>query len=74
MERALKKDKTTTELHFRKGPMTKRTVDLIIRIAIEVVDWLNLILKEERKGGNKNNDSKSKKERKSRETSGHSGE
>ena len=67
MAEALKTGRITTELHFRKGPMTKRTVDLIIRVAIEVVDWLNLILKEKRKGGNKDNDSKrnSKKERES---------
>ena len=54
----LRREETETALHFRKGPMTKRTVDLIIRIAIEVVDWLNIILKEKRKGGNKNNGNK----------------
>jgi hypothetical protein len=66
MARALKKDRRTTELHFRKGPMTKRTVELIIRIAIEVVDWLNIILKEKRRE-TKPNDRKgnSKKERES---------
>lgn len=53
--------------------MTKRTIDMIIRIGIEVVEWISLILKEKRKGGNKNNDSKSKKKRESGETSGHSG-
>ena len=63
MEGALKRDRITTTLHFRKGPMTKRTVDLIIRVAIEVVDWLNIILKEKKE--TKNNDSKSKKERES---------
>ncbi len=58
MEGDSKKVKVKKALHFKKGPMTKRTVDLIIRIAIEVVDWLNLILKEKRKGGNKDNDGK----------------
>ena len=48
MERALKKDRKTTALHFRKGPMTKRTVDLIIRIGIEIVEWISIILKEKR--------------------------
>ena len=67
-----KTGRITTALHFRKGPMTRRTVDLIVKIAIEIVDWLNIILKEKRRS--ENNDSKSKKERKSRETSGHSGE
>ena len=47
--------------------MTKRTVDLIIRVAMEIVNWLTIILKEKRNGGDKNNDSKgnSKEERKS---------
>ena len=48
MERALKRDTTTTKLHFRKGPMTKRTVDMIIRIGIEIVEWISIILKEKR--------------------------
>ena len=61
MERALKKDRKTTELHFRKGPMTKRTVDLIIRIGIEIVEWISIILKEERKE-TKPNDSKGNSE------------
>ena len=52
--------------------MTKRTVDLIIRVAIEVVDWLNIILKEKKE--TKNNDSKSKKERESGKTTGHPGQ
>ena len=60
MERASKKDRTTTELHFRKGPMTKRTVDLIIRIGIEIVEWISIILKEKRG----NNDSKRNPEKK----------
>jgi hypothetical protein len=29
--------------------MTKRTIDLIIKIAIEVADWLTTILNEKRK-------------------------
>ena len=47
--------------------MTKRTVDLIIRVAMEIVNWLTIILKEKHNGGDKNNDSKgnSKEERKS---------
>ena len=38
--------------------MTKRTVELIVRAAIEVAEWISIILKEQRKGGNKDNDSK----------------
>ena len=38
--------------------MTRRTVELIIRAAIEVAEWISIIIKEHRKGGNKNNDSK----------------
>ena len=43
--------------------MTKRTVDLIIGIAIEVFEWLSIILKEKKRRV-KNNDGKrdSKKE------------
>ena len=50
----------TTALHFRKEPMTKRTVDLIIRIGIEIVEWISIILKEKRG----NNDSKRNPEKK----------
>jgi hypothetical protein len=50
-----KTGRITTALHFRKGSMTKRTVDLIIRIGIEIVEWISIILKEKR--GTKNNDS-----------------
>jgi hypothetical protein len=73
MERALKKDRKTTELHFRKGPMTKRTVDLIIRIAIEVVDWLNIILKENRRSENNDSKGNSKKKRESGKPKGTTG-
>jgi hypothetical protein len=38
--------------------MTKRTVDLIIEIGLEIVEWISIILKEKRKGGDKDNDSK----------------
>jgi len=60
MEGALKKVRTTTNHHFRKGAMTKRTVDLIIRIGIEIVEWISTILKEKRR----NNDSKRNPEKK----------
>jgi len=46
--------------------MTKRTVDLIIRIAIEIVDWLNIILKEDRRTENNDSKGNSKKKRKGR--------
>ena len=42
--------------------MTKRTVDLIIRIGIEIVEWISIILKEKR--GTKNNDSNRNSEKK----------
>ncbi|WP_419664249.1 hypothetical protein [Desulfosarcina variabilis] len=36
--------------------MTQRTIDLFVRIAIEVVDWINILLKEKkRKGKNDRN-------------------
>ncbi len=54
MEGALKKVRTTTNHHFRKGPMTKRTVDLIIRIGIEIVEWISTILKEKRRNNDSN--------------------
>ena len=57
-----KTGRITTALHFRKGPMTKRTVDLIIRIGIEIVDWLSIILKEKKEA--KNNDCKRNPEKK----------
>lgn len=31
--------------------MTKRTTDLLIKIAIEIVDWINILLKEKRRKG-----------------------
>jgi hypothetical protein len=36
--------------------MTQRTLDLLVRIAIEIVDWINVILKDKRR--KKNYDSK----------------
>ena len=50
-----KMDRITTALHFRKEPMSRRTVDLIIRIGIEIVDWFSIIHKDKRE--TKNNDS-----------------
>ena len=44
----MKTERMATVLHFRKGTMTKRTVDLIIRIGIEIVEWISIILKEKR--------------------------
>jgi len=29
--------------------MSKRTIDLIVRIGIEIVDWISIILKEKRR-------------------------
>jgi hypothetical protein len=51
--------------------MTKRTIDMIIRIGIEVVEWVSIILKEKRRE-TKQNDGKgnSKKKQKSRTTPG----
>ena len=51
-----------TALHFRKGPMTKRTVDLIIRIGIEIVEWISIILKEKRGNNDSNRNSEKKHE------------
>ena len=59
----MKKARTTTNHHFRKGAMTKRTIDLIIRIGIEIVEWISIILKEKR--GNNDSKRNSKKKRKS---------
>ena len=55
-----KTGRITTALHFRKETMTKRTVDLIIRIGIEIVEWISIILKEKRG----TNDSKRNPEKK----------
>ena len=62
MEGALKTGRMTTALHFRKGPMTKRTVDLIIRIGIEIVEWISIILKEKRGNNDSNRNSEKKRE------------
>ena len=71
MERALKKDRITTALHFRKGSMTKRTVDLIIRIGIEIVEWISIILKEKRgTNDSKRNPEKKRESGKSQGTTG----
>ena len=34
--------------------MTQRTIDLLVRIAIEIVDWINIFLKD--KGRNEKHD------------------
>ena len=60
MAEDLKTERKTTALHCRKGTMTKRTVDLIIRIGIEIVEWISIILKEKRG----TNDSKRNPEKK----------
>ena len=44
--------------------MTKRTIDLIVRIGIEIAEWISIILKEKRRE-TKQNDGKSKKKRES---------
>jgi len=54
MAEDLKKARTTENFQFRKGTMTERTIDLIIRIGIEIVEWISTILKEKRR----KNDSK----------------
>ena len=62
MAEDLKTGRITTALHFRKGPMTKRTVDLIIRIGIEIAEWISIILKEKRgtNGSYRNSEKKRK--------------
>ncbi len=60
MAEDLKTGRITTALHFRKESMTRRTVDLIIRIGIEIVEWISIILKEKRG----TNDSKRNPEKK----------
>jgi len=42
--------------------MTKRNVDLIVRIGIETVEWISIILKEKR--GNNDSNRNSEKKRK----------
>ena len=44
--------------------MTKRTIELIMRVAIEIVDWLKIILTEKQKGRNSNDDRKGNSEEK----------
>jgi hypothetical protein len=62
MAEDLKRGRITTVLHFKGKLKTKRTVDLIIRNGIEIVDWLSIILKEKKEI--KNNDSKRNSEKK----------
>ena len=62
MAEDLKTGRITTALHFRKGPMTKRTVDLIIRIGIEIVEWISIILREERRETEQNDSKRNTKE------------
>ena len=62
----MKTGRIKTALHFRRKPMTKRTVDLIIRIGIEIVEWISIILKEKR--GNNDSKGNSKKKCKGRES------
>lgn len=40
--------------------MTKRTIDLLVRIGIEIVDWINIILKEKRRPDNNDRNRTSK--------------
>ncbi len=42
--------------------MTKRTVDLIIRVGIEIVEWISIILKEKRGTNDSKRNSKKKRE------------
>ena len=58
-----KTDRMATALHFRKETMTRRTVDLIIRIGIEIAEWISIILKEKR--GINDSKGNSEKKRKS---------
>jgi len=62
MEGDLKTGRITTALHFRRKPMTKRTVDLIIRIGIEIVEWISIILIEKRGNNDSNRNSEKKRE------------
>jgi hypothetical protein len=51
--------------------MTKRTVDLIIRIGIEIVEWISIILKEKRgTNDSKRNPEKKRESGKSQGTTG----
>ena len=40
--------------------MTQRTIDLFIRIGIEIIDWINIILKEKRRNNDGDRTSKTK--------------
>jgi hypothetical protein len=39
--------------------MTQKTIDLLVRIAIEIVDWINIVLKEKRGTNDRYRNSKS---------------
>ena len=39
--------------------MTQRTINLLVKIAIEIVDWINILLKE--KKGNQNDRNRTSK-------------
>ena len=41
--------------------MTQRTIDLLVKIAIEIVDWINILLKEKRRPDNNDRNGTSKK-------------
>ena len=41
--------------------MTQRTIDLLVKIAIEIVDWINILLKEKRRHDNNDRNRTSKK-------------
>ena len=53
-----KTDNTTAVLRFREEPMKKHTVDLIIKIGIELVDIISIYLKEKLKRKKKINTAK----------------
>ena len=40
--------------------MTQRTIDLFVKIAIEIVDWINILLKEKRRPDNNDRNRTSK--------------
>ena len=40
--------------------MTQRTIDLLVRIGIEIVDWINIILKDKRRPNNNDSNRASK--------------
>jgi hypothetical protein len=53
--------------------MTKRSLDLIIKIAIEIVEWISITLKEKRRTENNDGKGNSKKKQESRTTQGNPG-